>query len=97
MAGGDVFAPVRWKNLDLRDPKIALTTDRRATARLVARALRRGGRPLRHASRPTAPAASRPTPSPSSPAIDAEIRFTPPTATPPASPSPSATSIPAYA
>jgi beta-mannosidase len=35
-AGGDVFAPARWKNLDLKDPKLALTTEA-ADGKLVAR------------------------------------------------------------
>ncbi len=36
MAGGDVFTPVRWKNLDLRDPKLAVSTGMK-DGRLVAR------------------------------------------------------------
>ena len=37
MAGGDVFSPVRYKNLDLRDPKLT-RRDRAPTAgQLVAR------------------------------------------------------------
>jgi beta-mannosidase len=37
MAGGDVHAPVRWKHLDLRDPKIGLTTETAADGQLIAR------------------------------------------------------------
>ena len=35
MAGGDVVAPVRHKDLDLRDPRLRLSTDRRGRPRLA--------------------------------------------------------------
>lgn len=41
-AGGDIHAPVRWKNLDLRDPKIRVATETRGetlAARLSAEAV----------------------------------------------------------
>ncbi len=42
MAGGEVFTPVRWKNLTLRDPRIGVTTTTDGgtlTARLTAEAV----------------------------------------------------------
>ena len=92
MAGGDVFAPVRWKHLDLRDPQLGVATEvRRRHARRPPR--RRGAWRSSSPSRPTARAASRPTPSRSFPATTPRSPSPPPTATPPAPPSPSATSI----
>ena len=91
MAGGDVFAPVRWKHLDLRDPKLRRRHRRRRRRRSSPGS---PPRPWRSSSRsrPTAPAASRPTPSRSFPATTPRSASPPPTATPPAPPSPSATS-----
>ena len=35
MTGSDVFAPVRWKHLDLRPPKVRLSAEVRGNARVA--------------------------------------------------------------
>ncbi len=75
MAGGDVFAPVRWKHLDLRDPKLRVATDvdgdtlvARVSAEAVALFVTlEADRPGRFSTNAIA----------LFPGYDAEIRFTP--------------------